>query len=81
MSWPLWLLVRPVIRVRRGRSPPARMPDPIWYFAYGSNMNERLFRERRHMVWREARTGFIRDYAWPSPLPAACARVSRHRRT
>lgn len=53
----LWHLVRPIIWIRRSRLPPASMPDQVWYFAYGSNMNERLFRERRHMVWREARVG------------------------
>ncbi len=42
--------------------PPARLPDPIWYFAYGSNMNERLFRERRHMLWLEARVGRLHGY-------------------
>jgi cation transport regulator ChaC len=53
----LWSLIRPVIWLRRGRLPPARLPDPIWYFAYGSNMNERLFRERRHMTPVETRVG------------------------
>ncbi len=62
MNTLLWFLIRPVIWVRRGRLLPAQLPDPIWYFAYGSNMNERLFRERRHMVWREARIGRISDY-------------------
>lgn len=38
------------------------MPDPVWYFAYGSNMNERLFRERRHMTWHEARVGRLKDH-------------------
>ena len=42
--------------------PPAKVPDPIWYFAYGSNMNERLFRERRHMVWHEMRVGRLHGY-------------------
>jgi cation transport regulator ChaC len=42
--------------------PPARLPDPVWYFAYGSNMNERLFRERRHMEWLEARVGRLHGY-------------------
>lgn len=53
----IWAALRVWIRRRRGRLPPATLPDPIWYFAYGSNMNERLFRERRHMVWREMRIG------------------------
>jgi cation transport regulator ChaC len=38
------------------------LPDPIWYFAYGSNMNERLFRERRHMTPIETRAGHLRGY-------------------
>lgn len=57
MNIALWWLLRRWIRYRRGRLPPARVPDPVWYFAYGSNMNERLFRERRHMTWRETRVG------------------------
>lgn len=58
----LWLLVRPLIRLRRGRIPPASLVDPVWYFAYGSNMNERLFRERRHMVWLDARVARLDGY-------------------
>ncbi len=57
-----WPVLRVWIRLRRGRMPPPRVPDPVWYFAYGSNMNERLFRERRHMRWREARVGRLKDY-------------------
>lgn len=62
MNSALWSALRWWIHLRRGRMPPARLPDPIWYFAYGSNMNERLFRERRHMTWREMRVGRIRGY-------------------
>ena len=62
MNLVLWSALRWWIRYRRGRLPPASLPDPIWYFAYGSNMNERLFRERRHMTWREARVGRLRGY-------------------
>ena len=58
----LWSVLRRWIRWRRGRMPPAKLPDPIWYFAYGSNMNERLFRERRHMTWFEARAGRLQEY-------------------
>ncbi|MCH7555407.1 MAG: gamma-glutamylcyclotransferase, partial [Proteobacteria bacterium] len=36
---------------------PLIMPDPLWYFAYGSNMNERLFWKRRHMTPIETRIG------------------------
>lgn len=57
MNRMLWSALRQVIRLRRGRIPPARLPDPIWYFAYGSNMNERLFRSRRHMTPLETRVG------------------------
>lgn len=62
MNLVLWSALRLWIRYRRGRLPPASLPDPIWYFAYGSNMNERLFRERRHMTWREARVGRLHGY-------------------
>lgn len=62
MNFALWSALRLWIRYRRGRTPPASVPDPIWYFAYGSNMNERLFQERRHMKWLEARVGRLRGY-------------------
>ena len=62
MSPLLWHFVRPIIWIRRGRLPPASMRDQVWYFAYGSNMNERLFRERRHMIWHEARVGRLDGY-------------------
>lgn len=58
----LWRLARPFIRLRRGRIPPASLGGPVWYFAYGSNMNERLFRERRHMTWLETRIGRLDGY-------------------
>ena len=48
--------------MRRGRKPPANVPDPVWYFAYGSNMNEKLFRERRHMTPIDTRTGTLSGY-------------------
>lgn len=57
-----WSVLRLWIHHRRGRTPPPNMPDPIWYFAYGSNMNDRLFRERRHMTPLETRVGRLRDY-------------------
>ncbi len=57
-----WSVLRLWVRHRRGRTPPPRLPDPIWYFAYGSNMNERLFRERRHMTPLETRVGRLRDH-------------------
>lgn len=58
----VWTLLRRLIRIRRGRLPPAEIPDPVWYFAYGSNMNERLFRDRRHMIWLERRSGWTDGY-------------------
>ena len=51
-----------LIRARRGRMPPATLEGPVWYFAYGSNMSERLFRERRHMVWHDARLARLDGY-------------------
>lgn len=62
MNAALWSALRWWIRLRRGRMPPASLPDPIWYFAYGSNMNERLFRKRRHMTWVESRVGRLQGY-------------------
>lgn len=58
----MWSVLRRWIRSRPGRMPPARLPDPIWYFAYGPNMNQRLFRERRHMKWLEAPRGFTVEH-------------------
>ena len=58
----LWFAARLIIRLRRGRVPPPSLKGPVWYFAYGSNMNERLFRDRRHMVWLQTRTGRLDGY-------------------
>ena len=57
-----WSVCRLWVRIRRDRTPPLSVSDPVWYFAYGSNMNERLFRERRHMTPVETRTGRLNDY-------------------
>ena len=57
-----WRLCRLWVRIRRARVPPPRVPDPVWYFAYGSNMNERLFRERRHMAPIETRIGRLTNH-------------------
>ncbi len=62
MNRAVWAVLRRWIRYRRGRMPSAKLPDPIWYFAFGSNMNERLFRERRHIRWLEARVGRLHGY-------------------
>lgn len=58
----IWTAVRIWVRLRRGRQPPKDMPDEIWYFAYGSNANERLFGERRHMIWRDCRVAALENY-------------------
>lgn len=62
MNFALWSVLRLWIRYRRGRTPPAKVPDPVWYFAYGSNMNERLFRERRYMKRLESRVARLDGY-------------------
>src|SRR5262249_54346125 len=69
-----WQLLRFWIRLRRGRLPPWSLPDPIWYFAYGSNMNERLFRERRHMTPIETRPARLDGYR-----PGSLSRVDGNR--
>lgn len=58
----LWPLLRLWVRNRRGRLPPASMPDPLWYFAYGGNMSERIFVERRRITPAETRIGQLRGY-------------------
>lgn len=62
MNAVIWEGLRTLIYLRRGRKPPASVPDPVWYFAYGSNMNEKLFLERRHMTPIETRTGTLSGY-------------------
>ena len=57
-----WSLLRRWVWLRRGRLPPLRVSDPVWYFAFGSNMNELLFRERRHMTPVETRIGRLNDH-------------------
>lgn len=57
-----WPIVRQVIRFRRGRIPPSKLPDCVWYFAFGSNMSEQLFRERRHMTPIKTCVGRLPDY-------------------
>ncbi len=39
-----------------------RPEDAVWYFAYGANMHDRVFRERRGMRPREWRAGRITGY-------------------
>ncbi len=57
-----WSVLRLWIRLRRGRRSPVSVPDPVWYFAFGSNMNERLFRDRRHMTPIAARIGRLNNH-------------------
>ena len=57
-----WFFSRFWVLCRRGRLPPPSLEGPVWYFAYGSNMNERLFRERRHMTPLETRIGRLHGY-------------------
>lgn len=57
-----WSVLRWWIRYRRGRLPAATMPDPLWYFAYGGNMSERVFIQRRRIRPAETRIGRLRGY-------------------
>lgn len=58
----VWATARLWIRLRSGRNPPRHLPDPVWYFTFGSNMNERLFRERRHMTPIETKVARLDHY-------------------
>ena len=62
MNQVAWAVLRLWIRLRCGRLPPTSFRGPVWYFAYGSNMNERLFRERRHMAPIETRVARLDGY-------------------
>ena len=58
--WRWWLTG---LRYRRhGMRLRGRPDDDIWHLAYGSNMNESVFRERRGMHPLEWRAGRIRGY-------------------
>lgn len=46
----------------RGVPLTGRPTDEVWYFAYGSNMKESIFRERRGMCPLESRAGRIKGY-------------------
>jgi cation transport regulator ChaC len=39
-----------------------RPDDPVWYFAYGANMHDSAFRERRRMRPLEWRPGRVKGY-------------------
>ena len=58
----VWTMARFWITLRSGRNPPRDLPDPLWYFTFGSNMNERLFRERRHMTPLESKVARLDGY-------------------
>ena len=62
MNHVIWQLCRSWVKFRRGRIPPRKVSDPVWYFAFGSNMNERLFKERRHMTPLETRIARVEGY-------------------
>ena len=57
-SWALsWFYYR-----LHGLTLAGRPGDQVWYFAYGANMHDRAFRERRRMRPVEQRVGRILDY-------------------
>jgi len=56
-----WLLSRWRYR-RRGIPLDGRAREAIWYFAFGSNMHDSAFRERRGMRPDEWRAGRVRGY-------------------
>jgi|SRR5215469_6156868 gamma-glutamylcyclotransferase len=57
-SWALsWFYYR-----LHGLALSGRPSEQIWYFAYGANMHDRAFRERRRMRPVEQRVGRIRGY-------------------
>ncbi|RWI36109.1 gamma-glutamylcyclotransferase family protein [Mesorhizobium sp.] len=62
MNAALWSVLRLWVRYRRGRVPLASMPDPVWYFAYGGNMSERVFVQRRGIEPAETRIGRLDGY-------------------
>ena len=57
MTGARWLLTKLRYRVHDLRPPPSPLEE-VWYFAYGANMHDSAFRERRGMrplEWRPAR--------------------------
>lgn len=56
-----WLLSRAYYRLR-GLALTGRPTDRVWYFAYGANMHDSAFRERRGMRPLEWRPGRVRGY-------------------
>lgn len=56
-----WMLSRLYYRIRGARLV-GRPEEPVWYFAFGANMHDSSFRERRGMQPREWRAGRVRGY-------------------
>ena len=56
-----WWLSRALYRLR-GLDLAGRPGDEVWYFAYGANMHDSAFRERRGMRPLEWRPGRVRGY-------------------
>ena len=56
-----WVLAQLYYRCR-GIALTGRPGDEIWYFAFGANMHDRAFRERRRMRPTEWRAGRIKGY-------------------
>jgi len=56
-----WLLSRVFYRLR-GVPLSGSPEDEVWYFAYGANMHDSTFRERRGMAPREWRAGRLPGY-------------------
>lgn len=56
-----WLLSRPYYRLR-GHRLAGQPGQEVWYFAYGANMHEATFRERRGIAPREFHRGRVAGY-------------------
>ena len=56
-----WILSQIYYRVR-GIRLTGRAAEDVWYFAFGANMHDSAFRERRGMRPREWRPGRVRGY-------------------
>ena len=60
-NWFQWRLARRRYR-RQGIALDGKPSDRVWYFAYGANMHDATFRERRRMKPIEWRVGSFRGY-------------------
>ncbi len=56
-----WLFARLRYRIH-GIRLTGRPEDEVWYFAFGANMHDSAFRERRGMRPLESRAGHVRGY-------------------